>query len=776
MEVYVNHKLIWRDIVRNKVVSSITILFIAAASMLLSLAGILSVNLFGAIDQLMSTAKTPHFLQMHSGELAIHKLEEFAERNETVEAFQVLEFLNIDNEQIVLGSNSLISNLQDNGFCIQSTEFDFLLDLENKPVVPKKGELYVPVCYYKDGTAKLGETAVIHGKSFIIAGFIRDSQMNSTLASSKRFLVSKEDYEQLKPQGRVEYLIEFRLKESGKLNAFETAYSAAGLPANGPAITWPLFRMLSAISDGIMIAVLLLISFLVIFIALLCIRFTLLAKIEEDSREIGVMKAIGIRGKEIRRTSLTTYTVLAGIGGILGYALSLLFRTPLQENIRLNLGSGGNAFLSLLLGMAGVILLILFILFYINQILHRFDSISAVQAVRQGASEETRLSKNSPKLSKNSHVPVNLFLAWKDVLLRKRLYLTMLIVVIVACFIMTVPQNLYHTISEPQFITYLGIGSCDLRIDIQQTAGIEEKAKEIEAFMEQDLEIAKYALFLTKNFGLKLENGTTENIKVELGDHSAFPLQYTAGRQPISEGEIAISDLYAEELEKKVGDELVLFTAGDEKQLIISGIYSDITNGGKTAKAVFRADNLEAAWSTICVNLTDSKQLSEKLSEYKNRFSYAKVSDIGEYITQTFGQTLRSIQTAAWAAVLVALGITLFVTLLFMKLLIAKDRYSIAVMKSIGFTTSDIIKQYIWRAVIIIVAGVGLGILLAGTLGETLAGMAISSLGASAFQFSVDLPFTWIIAPGLFLLVALFAARLGTRHTGKISVSEAIRE
>ena len=42
-----------------------------------------------------------------------------------------------------------------------------------------------------------------------------------------------------------------------------------------------------------MIAVILLVSAAAVLIALLCIRFALLAEIEEDYREIGVMKALG---------------------------------------------------------------------------------------------------------------------------------------------------------------------------------------------------------------------------------------------------------------------------------------------------------------------------------------------------------------------------------------------------------------------------------------------------------------------------------------------------
>lgn len=94
-----NHKIIRRDITGNKIISFITVLFIAAAAMLLSLAGILVIHLFGSIDSLMKDAKTPHFMQMHAGDIAFEELERFAQANGDVEDFQVLEFLNVNNEK-----------------------------------------------------------------------------------------------------------------------------------------------------------------------------------------------------------------------------------------------------------------------------------------------------------------------------------------------------------------------------------------------------------------------------------------------------------------------------------------------------------------------------------------------------------------------------------------------------------------------------------------------------------------------------------------------------
>jgi len=283
------YRTIRNDILRNKAITLTIMMFVAAAAMLVSLAALLVVNLSGAIDTLMNQAKTPHFMQMHSGEMDSTRLAAFVEQHSEITQYQVLEFLNVDGAQIIFEEGSLAGSVQDNGFSVQSEKFDFLLDLNGNVIQVSDGEIYVPIPYMQQGLAKFGDRVQVSGKEFTVAGFVRDSQMNSLLSSSKRFLVSENDYAEIREFGSVEYLIEFRLTDLSELGEFETAYTSAGFEANGPTITYPLFKLLNGLSDGLMIGVILLVSALVIVVAFLCIRFSLLAKIEEDYREIGVM-------------------------------------------------------------------------------------------------------------------------------------------------------------------------------------------------------------------------------------------------------------------------------------------------------------------------------------------------------------------------------------------------------------------------------------------------------------------------------------------------------
>jgi putative ABC transport system permease protein len=770
------YRTIRNDVLRNKAITLATTAFVASAAALVSLAAILIVSLSSAIDTLMTRAETPHFMQMHSGELDIARLGAFAEQNPAIAEFQVLQFLNIDGSQISFEGNSLVESVQDNGFSVQSDKFDYLLDLDGDVIHAADGEVYVPICYLQDGTARVGDQVDVSGKRFAVAGFLRDSQMNSLLASSKRFLVSESDFSEISGRGSMEYLIEFRLKDPSALGEFEAAYTSAGLDANGPTITYPLFRMMNGLSDGLMIAVILLISALVVTIAFLCIRFTLLAKIEEDYREIGVLRAIGVRAADIKRIYLAKYAAIAAAGSLLGFALSSAFRGLLLENIRLYMGESKDASFASLLGIIGVLLVFLAIVAYVNSVLKRFRRISPSEAIRFGVSQARSIGTERFHLSRNRLLSTNVLLGLRDVLARKKIYVTMLAVLVTAAFIIIVPQNLHSTISSRGFITYMGIGNSDLRIDIQQTEEIAEKAVEISLAMENDSAIAKHVVLTTKTFGVRLDDGSEESIKVELGDHSVFPLEYHAGRAPTTTDEIALSVMNADEMGKTVGDALTLVVAGQDKNLTVSGIYSDVTNGGKTAKAIFTDNGADSMWSIVSAQLVDPSHVDIKIAEYSDRFDYTKISKIDEYVAQTFGSTITAVGKASYSAFGIALSITVLITLLFMRMLVAKERYSIAVLKAFGYRNSDITIQFVTRSAFVLIIGIFLGTILANTLGEALAGRVIAMFGASSFEFVTNPHLAYLFCPLMMACAVLVATILGTSDAGRIQISANIKE
>ena len=125
----------------------------------------------------------------------------------------------------------------------------------------------------------------------------------------------------------------------------------------------------------------------------------------------------------------------------------------------------------------------------------------------------------------------------QDVVSRKKIYATILTVLVFAVFIVVVPGTCTVLLRTKAFPLIWGIGDCDLRMDIQQTDAVAEKAGRIGEELEKDNSVAGYTVLHTKNFTLKNTDDEEESIKIEFGDHKAFPVTYAKGDAPVSENQ-----------------------------------------------------------------------------------------------------------------------------------------------------------------------------------------------------------------------------------------------
>jgi len=767
-------RMILNDIKTSKGVSAAITGCIMVSSLLIILAVLLTVNVTGAIEALMEKAKTPHFMQMHSGSLQKDYLELFAARRPEVEEFQLIEFLNLDGDEFVFESGSLASNVQDNGIAVQGELFDFLIDLDGNKAQAENGFVYVPLCYYKEGKAKAGEKLIIAGRPFTIKGFIRDSQMNSLLSSSKRFLVSTDDFAALYTKGSVECLIEFRLLSLDDIPAFEQEYTSASLPSDGPTLTWALFKMINAVSDGLLIFILLLCAFVFTAISLLCIRFTIIAKIEEDYREIGTLKALGISISSMKKMYKAKYTGLAVIGIAAAVLLSIPVKEPFLENIRMFTGHRVQGFSVYASISAAFALMLLLVSGYVGYVLNRFKTISPARAVQFGFSPDDKSGARWFQLAKFRTIHTQLFLGIKEVLSQKKLYATLFFIYVFCTFLLVVPFNLYTTIDHSSFITYMGLGECDMRIDIPQAAMTDNKSTLIINELSKDLLVEQFALLETRSFYVKDSGNNSFTVKVETGDQSVFPIQYAQGEAPKKDDEIALSVLLAEEQSLQTGDDLIIFDGEIERPMKVCGIYSDITNGGKTAKAVFMPFHGKPLWKVIAVSIKEG-YAGVVVEKYTELFPFAKVSGIDSYIQQTFGGTKNAIEQAALGSAAAVFIIIMLVTWLSLRLLVGKETHSLAIMKAIGFTADELTCQYIVRVSIIVLLSLSAGLLLSNTLGELLAGALLRSFGSAAFSFKQNIFFAFTAAPLIILVPSLGSALLIKTKIRSITTAQSIR-
>lgn len=731
-------KLIGNDVQRNKLVSAATVFFMAISAALTILTALLFTNLLGAIDGLMDKAVVPDLIQMHAGEVNETELTLFVQNHPEVRDWQLCRFLNLDNSRLVLGGHNMVDSTQDNGLSVQGQQFDFLLGMDGELPEVSTGEIYVPVCYRTKYSLAVGDEVKIFDQPFVIAGFIRDAQMNSMMASSKRFLVNMKDYERLKEQGQEEYIIEFLLQNGADMNTFQAAYTARNLPANGPTITRPLVRMINALSDGMMIFVIFLVSVIVLLISMVCIHFILSIQMERDRKEVGMLKALGVSRKEIKRIYFMKYILFSACGALIGMVTAIAAQRPLTRQLQELYGAAKGSLSTVVICLLAAFVTEGIILLSVWHSLRKTDKLSALDALFQGQRKDR---------------------GWTQ-------YILISVVTAVCTFLMLVPKNLYNTLESPSFVTYMGIGNGELRIDVRQMDDIDGMTDQIAAVLERDKEVERYTVLQTGSYPAVQKDGSTANLTVEMGDHRVFPVSYLEGMPPEADGEIALSALNAAEWKLSVGDTLQLMVDGTVTDYSVCGIYSDITNGGKTAKICGSQMQTPVIWSVVYVSLKQSADRKQWVEQYRGMG--VDVVNIADYVQDTYAQTLTQLRLASYAVIGIAVLVITVVLLLFLRLLIERNRYSISLYKALGFTNLECERMYFVRGMLLAAIGVVAGVLLGCLCGEGLCEIVLKSFGADGFRFVIN----WgqVLAEIPFMVLGIAALAIWGGITGIRSI------
>lgn len=743
-------RMIINDIKRNPLLAFTTVFFMAASAFMFGMTCFLAVNLLGSVNTLMEAAGTPDFLQMHSGEISEENIRLFAGENENVQDYQILHFLNLDNSQIYMNGKAITDSTQDNGVCVQSGKFDYLLDLDNQIIHADEGQIYVPVAYRREYQLDIGEKVQIGRVLFRIAGFLRDSQMNSMMASSKRFLVNEADYKKLLSIGSQEYLIEFQVTDGVNLGAFSEQYMQAKLPSNGPSITKPLIRMMNALSDGVMIVIILLVSVVLLLISLLCIRFTLLTQLEKDLPQIGMMKAIGMPKSEIKSIYFLKFPVLSFIGSLTGIIMVLAFRGIFSGQIQELYGPPFNENVTYTIAGAGIVLTEAVILFIIGKMLKFVEKQTAVEGLRREKGQ-----KKSLKFGITT------------------------VVIAASCFMMMLPVNLLTTVSSPKFVTYMGIGNSELLIDLRQSKDIQAEIAQIERFLHNGA-ADKFSTIYTTTEKMILPDKSAETVYLGQGDHTVFSVTYAKGQAPGKDTDIALSYLLAKETGLQIGDTARLLINDQMTEFTVCGIYSDITNGGKTAKTLPIARNNPITWCNLYVTPCKDMPIKDWIricSDFcdKNGIN-AQVVDIQSYVNGTYGTTISQIRMASRLILILAAGVILIVFFLFARLLTMSERNDISLMKAIGFRCAGIRSAYFIRFLPSMIIGAILGMAAGIFLGEAIAGAVFRSMGAAGFRLILNRFLVYGILPGITVGTVLTAILLGLGNVRKIKAYECCME
>ncbi|MFV0434934.1 MAG: FtsX-like permease family protein [Leucobacter sp.] len=827
---YLRHAL--GDLKSNRAVAVALTVVLILSAFLMATGAMVMERLTGSVDRLFEEAKPPHFLQMHVGDYDPDALEHFAAEHPEIDAWVIEEMLGFDGAAISWrtaagsaapadevgdsgDSGDLADSLIDNLFVTQNAEFDLLLDETGAAADPEPGEVYVPIATQQRLGLSSGDELAVRtdagSHTFEVAGSVRDAQMTSSMSSATRFLVSVEDFERLRSAGGAapEIAVEYRLADPALTSDFQRAYeSDASLPKNGQAVTGQMIRIINAFSDGLLAIALMFVSLLLIAIALLNVRFVIRGTLEDEVREIGTMKAIGIPTRTITGLYLAKYSVMTLVACLIGGALAVAAASALTRGIRLSYAAATPTPATVLVPLCALVLVYLIVMLVCRGVLASVARMEVVGALVHGSTlDARRTARQSRRARRNLRTrhtrssgsatssgstarssiasvrsgALNSRLALLDLRAEWRQWLLLPAVYLLAAVLITLPLNLLTTFDSPRFVTYMGAPQSALRADVRFSDDADAVHGEMLGEMRRDDRLANVRSFAGTIYETVGEDGW-ESLRVETGDYAENTIRFLEGAAP-EEGEIALSALNAEKYGASVGDEMRLRAPNRAETgvtVTVSGVYQDVTSGGFTAKMRGDSQSPSPGAPTGYVIYADLSPdpaaeaggdaqvaAATVAAHYGERFPSAAVIPMQRYVEQTLSHIVDAFRGAAVLSLAFAVGVAVLITVLFLRLRLGRDRHEMGTLSAVGFSVREIVAQIRGKALVAIVAGTALGTVLAATAGERAVGAVISlaGLGIERLEFIPDPWLAYAVYPVLlagagYLATVLLTARL----------------
>ena len=784
-----NFRIVKLDFLRNKAINIGLLLFIVFSATLTIISTIVAIQTFSSITRLYEVADPPHFIQMHKGDVSDEDLEQFMSADSRVLHYQKVTMIDIFGDQVSITHDGEMTTLSDFrldiGLIKQNEAKDILLDHQLNRVVIEKGNIGIPSLIHQMYDVEVGDLITITSDQetydFTVSHIVLDAMMNSPLTSSTRILVSDEDFQLLEEGnvGEYEYLFEVYLVDKGQATAFQTSYENAGLPQNGQAVNYNIIFILSALTDVVTVFVLLVVSVLLILVAFICLRFTILAAIEEEIQEIGTMKAIGLTTKDISSIYLIKYRVLAAVGVWIGYMLSFILSKYFTSHIQSTFGQTSLSLVAFLISMLTATLVYMIIVRYVKHVLKKIKKATVIDTLVKGIGfgKYGKLPKKGVSQSKRSNI--NVLLGFKEVFYHFRGWTIIFFVMMITTMMILIPANLLNTFESEEFITYMGSSNEDILIEVAPGDQLDARVDLVIQTLNSSNHIDMYYTYKTIKAQTTDIDEQLMNIDLDTGFYAGQGLQYLEGKAPIANDEIALSLLNAESIGKKIGDNIKLTVGMNEYIFKLSGIYQDVTSGGYTAKSSFSFPSVEGNKYTFAIDINDDANPEVIANEWKEHLdSNIKVYPMDIYIAQTLGGVSTQLRSLVLGIFVLSTVLAVMINGLFLRLRLIKDCSEIAILNAIGFSHKDIKKQYIFKVSLVLIIGIVMGLFATLLLGNQIVklGLSIASIGIKEVKLQVNLWMMIVITPLILFLTSIMITYLGLNQMNRYKIMTMINE
>ncbi|MCR4645787.1 MAG: ABC transporter permease [Oscillospiraceae bacterium] len=774
-----------KDLKRKKTMNCIILLFVVLSTMFFasSVNNILSV--VGGLDRYLDMAGMMDHVAMVLEPEDGEPLADLLRDNDKVDAFKRETVLMFTPDKLSCNGNAM----DEPGQLVLSSVGTMQVncyDLNNETITAVEHGKVLLTSFEMD---KLGAapgdtiTVKVGGETLTleVAGICKDAVLGSSMVGCPRCILNDDDFAQFYAIDsiRQSYRCGMYLIDTDNETAADLFSTVAGCQFHVPRATIRLSYMPEMLTAGIIMVV----SIFLILISFVVLRFTIGFTIQEEFREIGVMKAIGLRSSSIRSLYLAKYFGIAVIGALIGFAASFPFGGLLMDSVSRSMVLG-NAH-PVLSGIVCTVIIIGIVVLFCYSCTASIRKLTPIDAVRSGQTGERFRKHGSLSLGKTP-LGASGFLSLNNVISAPKQSAILIVVFTLCAMLVMMLSNMAETFTSPKMISICSLTESDLYLEteiyeseiLKGGMTIAEANREIEQILADDHMPAVVTTKGSYNTAVSFGEKSTSVRFMHCADTEVADYVYSDGTAPQYPNEIAVTNVVANELGVSIGDTIHLAMGGEEGDYIITALFDTMNNLGMTGYFYEGAEPPHAAMQWVddhqitFTDHPDAETIEMRREKVQELFDTKKVYTIGEYVETCtgVGDTLLSVRNLTLA---VSLIIIILMTVLLERSFISKERTEIALLKAVGFRNRSVVGVHVLRFVLIAGASVAVSALVSAPATRLIMAPLYQMLGSvKTIVVSINTMDNYLILPVTVLAIVIVTAALTALYTGSIKASD----
>ena len=460
------------------------------------------------------------------------------------------------------------------------------------------------------------------------------------------------------------------------------------------------------IMEVLVAALLLIISVILILVAFIVLRFTIGFTIAEEFREIGVMKAIGLKSGSVRKLYLVKYLGLAAVGSAVGYFLSIPFGRLMLSSAEQSIVLGNDS--QVMIGLLAAAAVVLIIMLFCYGCTRKIKKLSPIDAVRSGQTGE-RFHRHSFLKLGRSRLSTSGFLSANDVISQPKQFGIMTVIFTLCILLVMILANTANTLASDKLVMTLSVTKSDLyynRSDmLMKIMGGDDYDKYI-AECEKKLADAGIPGKIKNENTFKV-SGETKKLKRNISamwcartDTSDYV--YEEGTPPKNAHEIAATQQICDLFGIDIGDKISLTINGKTEEYLVTAKFQSMNQLGEVIRL---HQDVEMDYSSSSNGFSfqidfddhpDAETIESRKDTVKELMQADSVKNVGEFVDECTNSS-GPIKAVKDLVLIIAMVMIAMLTVLMERSFITREKAEIALMKALGFRDRNIMLHHTLR-------------------------------------------------------------------------------